>query len=171
MKKVILFSTALILFLSFNSIAQEKPAPASPAATASQTLNNGTKVTINYAQPGIKGRTIGNEIAPYGKLWRTGANAATQFEIDKDVKINGKTLAAGKYALFSIPGEKEWTIIFNKTWNQGGTSKYAEADDALRFTVKPEKAKEFTERMTFDIQKSGKVSLIWGNTNVNFTVK
>ncbi|RZM18573.1 MAG: DUF2911 domain-containing protein, partial [Pedobacter sp.] len=133
MKKVILFSTALILSLGLNVIAQDvkttapaaaKPAPASPPATASQTLSNGTQVTINYAQPAIKGRTIGNEIAPYGKLWRTGANAATQFEVNKAVKVNGKALAAGKYALFSIPGEQEWTIIINKTWNQGGTSKY-----------------------------------------------
>jgi hypothetical protein len=180
MKKAFLFSAALILSVSLNTIAQEevktkaevtKPAPASPPATVTETLKNGTKVTINYAQPAVKGRTIGKDIAPYGKVWRTGANGATQFEVDKEVKINGQTLAAGKYSLFTIPGEKEWTIILNKTWNQWGAYKYAETDDVLRFTVKPAKAKEFTERMTFNIEKSGKISLLWGDVDVNFTVK
>jgi len=179
MKKVFLFSAALILSLS--AMAQEevkatktevtKAAPASPPATVTETLKNGAKVTINYAQPAVKGRTIGKEIAPYGKVWRTGANAATQFEVDKEVKLNGQTLPAGKYSLFTIPGEKEWTIILNKTWDQWGAYKYADADDAVRFVVKPEKAKDFTERMTFKIEKSGKISLLWGDVDVNFTVK
>src|SRR5690606_24616948 len=131
----------------------------------------GTVVTINYAQPSVKGRTIGNEIAPYGKVWRTGANAATQFEVSKDVTINGKSLKAGKYALFTIPGTKEWTIIFNKTWDQWGAYKYDEKEDALRITVKAGKSKSFTEKMTFTIAKSGDVNLLWGDVQVGFKVK
>ncbi len=180
MKKAFLFSAALILSVSLHTIAQEevkaktevsKPAPASPPATVTETLKNGTTVTINYAQPAVKGRTIGKDIAPYGKVWRTGANAATQFEVNKEVKINGQTLPAGKYSLFTIPGEKEWTIILNKTWDQWGAYKHTEADDVLRFTVKPGKANEFTERLTFNIEKSGKVSLLWGDADVSITVK
>src|SRR5690606_18967504 len=129
-----------------NVNAQQKKPVLSPPATATETLKNGTVSTINYAQPAVNDRKIGDKIAPYGKVWRTGANAATQFEVSKDVKIHGSALPAGKYALFTIPGEKEWTIILNKTWDQWGAYKYDENQDALRFTVKAAKAKEFTER-------------------------
>ncbi len=172
MKKLFTLSTLCILFLGFTSNAQEtaKKAPASPPASTKETLTNGTIVSIDYAQPAVKGRTIGKEIAPFGKVWRTGANAATIFEVSRDVKINGKALPAGKYSMYTIPGEAEWVLIFNKTWKQPGTS-YTEADDALRVMVKPGKTKEFTERMTFAVAKNGKTSLMWGDTQVNFTVK
>ena len=118
----------------------------------------------------MKGRKIGTDIVPYGKIWRTGANEATIFEIDKDVKIEGQALPAGKYSLYTLPNEKEWTVIFNKSWNQWGT-KYSESDDQLRITVKPEKSESFQEKLTFDISKSGEVSLEWGDTEVEFEVK
>lgn len=169
MKKLLI--ALCLFFVAFNVNAQEKKPVLSPPATATETLNNGTVVTINYAQPAVKGRAIGQQIAPYGKVWRTGANAATQFEINEDVKINGSELPAGKYGLFTIPGEKEWTIIFNKTWKQWGSSKYDETQDALRITVKAAKAKEFTERLTFNIEKSGKTSFAWGDVLVGFTIK
>jgi hypothetical protein len=86
------------------------------------------------------------------------------------VKINGKTLPAGKYGLYSIPGEKEWIFIFNKTWKQWGTN-YTEADDALRVTVKTEKASKFIEKMTFKTEKDGGVELMWGNVEAEFKVK
>lgn len=120
--------------------------------------------------PGIKGRTIGKEIAPWGQVWRTGANEATVFEVSKNVTIAGKTLPKGKYSLYSIPGQKEFVIILNKTWNQSGTE-YDKKSDVLRFTAKTLKAPAFSERMTFKIAKTGVVSLIWGNYMVNFTVK
>jgi hypothetical protein len=127
-------------------------------------------ITIDYSQPSVKGREIGKDIAPYGKVWRTGANEATVFEVSKDVMVEGKALPAGKYGLYSIPGKEEWVIIFNKTWKQWGTN-YTEADDALRVNVKPGKAPAFTERMTFNVDKSGKVSLLWGNEEVDFSVQ
>ena len=111
-----------------------------------------------------------NVLAPAGKIWRTGANEATVFETSKDVTIEGKMLPAGKYSLYTIPGEKEWTIIFNKTWKQWGTV-YLDSEDALRVNVKPGKAAQFTEMLTFDISKNGKVSLMWGDTQVDFNVQ
>ena len=72
--------------------------------------------------------------------------------------------------MYTIPGEKEWIIIFNKTWNQWGTV-YKDTDDALRVTVKPMKSDKFVEMMTFDISKGGKVSLTWADTQVNLKVK
>lgn len=177
MKKGLSYITGLlILFVGLTVNAQTKPAVdkskrPSPPAKTSETLANGTMVSIDYSQPSLKGRIIGQNIANNGKLWRAGANEATVFEIDKDVKINGKTLAAGKYSLFAIPGEKEWTIIFNKTWEQWGEYNYKEADDALRIVAKHNQAKEATEKLTYKIEKSGEVDLLWGTTKVGFKVK
>jgi len=171
MKKLFVLTLIAGLFTTLTSSAQDdKSKRVSPPAIAKETLASGAVVTIDYSQPSVKGRKIGADIAPYGKVWRTGANEATVFETSKDVKVEGKALAAGKYGLYTIPGEKEWTIIFNKTWKQWGTD-YTEADDALRVAVKPGKAASATEKMTFKIEKSGKVSLLWGNVVVPFTVK
>lgn len=169
MKKITFLSLASFLFLGACGQADKSQRP-SPPAKASETLTNGTTVSIDYSQPAVKGRAIGVEIAPYGQVWRTGANEATVFEISKDVKIEGQSLPAGKYGLYSIPGENEWVIIFNKIWDQWGT-RYNESDDALRVRVTPEKTTEFTERMTFVVNKSGRVSLLWGNTRVGFNVE
>ena len=165
--KPILFSLAVLFVLGCT--AQQ---PASPPASVKQKLKNGATVLIDYSQPGVKGRTIGKDLEPLpGKVWRTGANKATVFAVDKDVEIDGKKLAAGKYGLFTINNGDEWTIIFNKTWDQWGAFDYKEADDALRIKAKGQKAKDFSERMTFKVSDEGKVSLLWGEKQVDFKVK
>lgn len=170
MKKVLLLSA--IALITFGVKAQDdKSKRPSPPAKVTETTSSGAVITIDYSQPAVKGREIGKEIAPYGKVWRTGANEATTFEVSKDVKVEGKALPAGKYGLFTIPNKEEWVVIFNKTPQQWGAYKYAEADDVLRVKVKPTKAPQFTERMTFNVDKSGKVSLLWGNEEVDFTVQ
>lgn len=171
MNKILMFSLiTTTLFTSLKSFAQDdKSKRPSPPAKVSATTSGGNTITIDYSQPAVKGRTVGKDIAPYGEVWRTGANEATVFEISKDAKINGKSLPAGKYGLYSIPGEKNWTIIFNKTWDQWGT-KYTEGDDALRVVVQTGKAPAATEKMTFDVSKDGKVTLLWGDKSVSFTV-
>ena len=105
-----------------------------------------------------------------GKVWRTGANEATVFEVSKPVKVEGKELPAGKYALFTIAGDNEWTIIFNKKSDQWGAYDYKEADDALRVKVKPGKAEQFAEKLTFNVNKDGTVTLLWGDRKVGFKV-
>lgn len=152
------------------SAQQDKSKRPSPPAIVKQTLNSGVAVTIDYSQPSVKGRTIGKEIAPFGKVWRTGANEPTTFEVSKAVKVDGKALPAGKYGMYSIPGEKEWVIIFGKK-PELSADKHVEADDALRIKVKPTKSAAFTEKMTFTVDKGGKVALTWGNIQVPFTVK
>ncbi len=172
MKKILMFSLIVAtLFICLKSFAQEdKSKRPSPPAKVSETTSNGNTISIDYSQPSVKGRTIGKEIAPFDKVWRTGANEATLFEISKAAKINGKyPLAAGKYGLYSIPGEKNWTIIFNKTWKQWGTE-YNEGDDALRVVTETGKAPSATEKMTFNISKDGKITLLWGIYSVSFTV-
>ena len=90
-----------------------------PQATVEGKIGAAT-VKIVYCQPSARGRKIMGGLVPYGEVWRTGANDATTIEFDKPVKIEGKDLAAGKYSLFSIPGENEWTIIINKDAKQMG---------------------------------------------------
>ena len=169
--KSILF--AFLTFITLTACSQEdKSKRPSPPALAKEKLESGVTVSIDYSQPAVKGRTIGKDLEPMeGKVWRTGANEATVFEVDKDVKIEGKTLPAGKYGLFTIMNGNEWTIIFSKTWKQWGAFDYKEADDALRVKVKAEKAKKFAERMSFSVEKDGDVVLTWGDKEVEFKVK
>lgn len=168
MKKILTTGvTVFALCLSFAGVAQ-KP---SPPATVTQKVD-GVTITINYSQPSVKGRTIGVDLEPMdGKVWRTGANEATTFEVDKDVKVEGKELPAGKYSFFTLVNGKEWTLIFNKTWKQWGAFSYKEADDALRVNVKAEKAEPFAEKMTFTVSDKGKIALSWGDKLVEFKVK
>jgi len=170
MKKILLLTLIVGFITNLNvSAQQDKSKRVSPPAIVSQTLGSGAEISIDYSRPSIKGRSM-DVLAPAGKVWRTGANEATVFETSKDVKIEGQKLPAGKYSIYSIPGEKEWTLIFNKTWKQWGTV-YKESEDALRINVKPGKSKQFAEMMTFEIAKNGKVSLMWGDTQIDFKVQ
>ena len=169
--KQLLFSA--VLFLSLVASGQEdKSKRPSPPATAKETIKSGAIISIDYSQPSVKGRTIGKDLEPMeGKVWRSGANEATVFEVNKDVKVEGKALPAGKYGLFTIMNGDEWTIIFSKTWKQWGAFSYKDADDALRVKVKGGKTKAFAEKLTYAVSKDGKVSLMWGDKQVDFTVK
>lgn len=170
MKSVLLLAVN-ITFMLFACAQEDKSKRPSPPAQAKETLASGAVVTIDYSQPSVKGRTIGKDLEPMpGKVWRTGANEATTFEVSKDVKVEGKDLPAGKYSLFTIANEGEWTIIFNKTAKQWGAYDYKEADDALRVTVKPGKSPQFAEKMSFNVDKNGTVTLLWGDTRVDFKV-
>ena len=174
MKKIVSLAVLLtgLLISTTNAKAQEdKSKRPSPSAIITQVINSGAEISINYSQPSVKGRTIGKDLEPKdGQVWRTGANEATVFETSKALKINGKELPAGKYALFTISGKDSWTVIFNKTWNQWGAYDYKQADDILRTTAQPKKATAFAEKMTFTVDKSGLVTLLWGDNSVSFTV-
>lgn len=129
-----------------------------------------TKLQIKYGSPAVKGRQVWGELVPYGKVWRTGANEATTFEVDKSITINGEALAAGKYGLFTIPGETEWTVIFNSVWDQWGAYDYDEAKDALRVTVAASEAADLQERLEFKINEGGEVVIAWEKVQIPFTV-
>jgi len=168
--KQILFSVCLLTTIVASAQGDKSKRP-SPPALAKETLNNGTTVSIDYSQPAVKGRTIGKDLEPMpGQVWRTGANEATVFEVDKDIRIGDQLLPAGKYGLFTIMNGDDWTIIFNKTWKQWGAFSYKEGDDAIRITVKSGKAPQFSERMTFQVAKDGKITLLWGDIAVSFIV-
>lgn len=144
----------------------------SPVAVVSGTTASGTSIQIRYNQPSVNGRSIGKDLEPMpGKVWRTGADSATAFEISKDVKVEGQPLAAGRYALFTMATGDDWTIIFNKNVKQWGAFSYKQADDALRVKVTAGKAASFAEKFTITVSKDGKVTLLWGGNDVAFKVE
>lgn len=150
--------------LSLSALAQ-KP---SPPMTAEGTVD-GVKIKINYSAPSAKGRKMIGGKEPFGSVWRTGANEATVFEIDKAAKLEGQALAAGKYEMFTIPGETEWVIIIQKYGKQWGAYDYKESNDVLRVKVKSGKPDAFVE--TFNIAVGADaVTLKWENTLVSFKV-
>ncbi len=165
---IIAFIAAVASAESFGQ--DDKASRPSPPAEASKKTPNAT-ITINYSQPSVKGRELWGKLVPYGQVWRAGANEATTFQVDKDVKVEGQPLAAGKYGLFAIPNADEWTIIFNKVPNQWGAFKYDEKQDALRVKVKPKKSAAFNEKLVYKVENNGKVSLDWENVDVSFNVK
>ena len=163
---------SLLLFFTLGSCAQaDKSKRPSPPALVTQKIGDLT-ISIDYSQPSVKGRVIGTDLEPKpGQVWRTGANEATVFEVDRDVKVNGNALPKGKYGLFTLVDGNDWIFIFNKTWKQWGAFDYKEADDALRIKVKGGKADPFAEKMNFSINEKGKVTLVWGDKKVDFLVK
>jgi len=156
------------LLVSVSLHAQDTKARTSPPAKVTGTVA-GSSITIDYSQPSVKGRKIWGGLVPYNEVWRTGANEATTFETSKDVKIEGMLLPAGKYALFTIPGETEWTIIFNKTWDQWGAYNYDKKADKLRVKVKPSKSATLTEQLTFTIE-GDKAVMKWEYVEVGFKI-
>jgi len=155
--------TTLVLCTLFAAaaFAQEAKKPLSPPAKAETTVN-GKKITVDYSAPSMRGRKIMGELVPYGKVWRTGANAATTLTTEADLMIGSLHVPAGKYTLFTIPGEKEWTLIVNKQTGQWGT-RYDESQDLgrVKLTVAP-KLKDPVE--TFTIGVGDTLSFSWENT-------
>jgi hypothetical protein len=173
MKKII-FSILTIIGLSAQ--AQIKMPAASTTQTLSQDFGLG-KIEIVYSRPGLKGRAAfgnGSLLAPIGQVWRTGANGATKVTFSDPVTIGGKTLAAGAYGLFTIPGEKEWTIIFNTNSNGWGSFSYKESEDVVRLQVKSENTSNSTETFTINVDninpENATISLKWANTLVQIPV-
>lgn len=177
--KTLFKAKALTLFVcaflvSSVALAQDtaKPIP-SPRDSVSGVIK-GANIKIWYGAPSVRGRKIFGGLEPYGKIWRAGANMMTTFTTDKDIKVEGQTLPAGKYSLFATPGETEWKIIFNSVNNIWGIKRDGSANDdpskdVLVVTVKAKKL-DFTERMVYKIDKKG-FSLVWENTEVPVKVK
>ncbi len=147
---------------------------ASPTAKLSQRIGL-TDVTVEYSRPSMKGRKIFGELVPYGEVWRTGANAATLITISTPARFEGKEVPAGTYALYSIPGKTEWTIILSGNTKLWGAVGYNEAEDIVRFNVKPGKTSQKYETMEInfvDMTDTGaSLSIKWENSRVNFRIE
>ena len=168
MKKVFLSLLLPALFLICITVnAQDGPAP-SPLSKVTQMAGT-TEITIEYSRPSLKGRTIFPDLHKYGEIWRTGANAATKITFNKDVKVEGKSLSAGSYAILTKPGATTWEVMFypyeESRWNT-----YSSKDPAASVTVNSQQIDCEVESFMIDINElrddSAVLGFIWGSTYV-----
>lgn len=168
---------ALTVALALPAVAQERandePRP-SPNATVGQTVGM-TVLHVDYGRPSARGRQIfGSEaddaLVPDGAVWRTGANEATAITLSGDVLVEGDTLEAGTYSLFTLPTEGDWTVIFNRVAEQWGAFRYDASQDALRVTVSPDREAAMQEQFEIRFEEvtatSATMSLLWDETRV-----
>lgn len=151
----------LSIGLSTSAFSQDKSNRASPPMSSETTIGEAS-ISVHYSSPAMKGRTIWGDLVPNGKIWRAGANEATTFETNKDIILAGKKLSAGKYSLFLLPSESEWTFVFNTVSDQWGSYQYDEAKDALRVSISPTGADKKAERLSISVDESG-LTLHWAN--------
>jgi len=164
---------AAALIANASSAAELQLPRPSQKAQVMQTVGL-TDVTITYSRPGVKGRVIWGGLVPYDKVWRTGANEATDITFSTDVKVNGQPLPAGTYSLHTIPTQGDWTVIFNKQADQWGSYSYDEKEDALRIQVKAQ-PHAFNEWMEFSFPDiavdKATVALDWEKLRVAFEIQ
>lgn len=163
---------ALITCFNINTKAQTQP-PRIPEASSTQTIIQDFglgKITLTYSRPNVKDRKIFGGIQPFGDVWRTGANWATTITFSEEVIVEGNKVPAGTYSLFTIPGEKEWTVILNKTVRQWGAYDYKKEDDLLRVKVPmiplKEKRETFTVAFANVTTKNADLYLLWDYTAI-----
>ncbi len=164
----IFLSLSCGLLFASAAFADDAPKLEFPSASPSCTLKQRvglTDIEIAYSRPGVKDREVFGGMLPYGKVWRTGANAATKLVFSTPVKLNGNDIAAGTYALMTIPDKDEWTIIINKGSEQWGSYKYDEKSDVVRFKAKPVKLAKAVETFTIEFNdirdESSNLNLTW----------
>jgi hypothetical protein len=147
---------------------------ASPSCTLKQRVGL-TDIEVDYSRPGVKGREIFGGIVPYGKVWRTGANQATKIIFSTPVKLNGTDIPAGTYALMTIPGKDEWTIIINKGSDQWGAYKYDEKSDVARIKATPVTMSWAIDNFTIEFNPiqdtTASLNLVWDKTKVPIKVE
>jgi hypothetical protein len=171
-----LLSVSALAFAVVSATAAEPakvefPRP-SPTATLTQRVGV-TDIAVTYSRPGMKGRRIFGDaeaLVPYGQVWRTGANEATKITFSTPVKLGGADVAAGSYALFTIPDANEWTIILNRAVGDWGAYRYDTKNDVVRVKAAATKLTEPVETFTIDVNDirndSATLDLIWATTRV-----
>ncbi len=173
MKKLFyaIIATALINF-GTNAQAVKTPAP-----STTQTIKQDfalSSIEIIYSRPNMKGRTVFGDLAPFGKLWRTGANAATRITFGEDVKVGGVAVKAGTYVLYTIPNKDEWEVILNKGINNWGIDGYKADEDVAKFKVKPMALPMNIETFTMQIANvmpaSADIQVMWEKTAIAIPV-
>jgi hypothetical protein len=170
MRTLIVLATSCLLL--GTAVAQEKRV--SPHEKTSISLN-GKTITIEYGRPSLKGRkAVGGSLAPYGKVWRTGADEATTLNTTGDLAIGSLTVPAGTYALFTIPGESKWTLIVSKKAKQWGAFDYKESEDLGRVDMTPRKLSSPVEQFTIALEQAGgnkaTLKMSWENTEVSVPI-
>ena len=173
MHKLAYYSLVASISMPLASQASSIFPQLSPSANVSQTIGT-TTVDIQYHRPAVRGRQIFGGLVPYGQVWRTGANEATTIHFSDPVQVNGQKIAAGTYAVFSIPNQDHWTVILNRRARQQGAWEYDPREDVLRLDVKP-KAVPHTEWLTYEIYPASGatayVDLYWEKVRVSLLVE
>lgn len=173
----ILWNTFLLFVgLSILSplMAQVNTPRPSPVAEFETTIGL-TEIEVEYSQPGVKGRNIFGDLVNFGEIWRTGANASTKIEFSKDVQFGGMDVPAGTYALYTIPGMSEWTVILHKNTDHWGVADYDASEDLGRIRVQPQKLNDLVETMTINVShfdtESANLNLLWEKTKISIPIK
>src|SRR5271157_1155314 len=152
--------------------AQDKSKRPSPPASASVDLG-GAKITIDYSSPRLKGRHVGGEIAPFGQVWRVGANEATTFVSTADTTVGGTTVPAGSYTIFAIPTKDKWTLIISKKTGEWGTNYAGPSEDIARVDMKVSTLPSSVENFTISFDKTangGTLNLDWETTRASVAI-
>lgn len=170
----LIYLTFLMLIGLVNVQAQQARVRQSPKLTTVGKIGN-VNILMSYGSPSVKNRKIWGELVPFGKIWRAGANEATQIETDADLMVEGKKLSAGKYSIYMIPNENEWQIIFNSQVGQWGIERSGETtrnpiNDVLVVTVKPKILDAILESLIYTISESG-ISLKWEALEIPIKIK
>jgi len=163
----------LFTFLCSAAFAQLKTPAASPSVTMVQDMGI-SKVTLTYSRPGIKGRKVFGDLVPFGKVWRTGANASTTLEFSEPIKFAGNEVPAGKYAIYTVPNKDSWKIMVSKALGWGAGN-YDESMNVASFEVKPETTDLTYETFTIDFSdfttSGAHFNIYWENTKVSFALE
>lgn len=170
------FCSALlaILLVLFNEVQAQEPVKARPSPLEVVTMKwEDTYVKITYSRPHTRNRAIFGELVPYGKVWRTGANEATELTTTADIKLAGNEVPAGTYSVFTIPQEDKWTIILNSDLGQWGAYRYDEEKDVVRFDVPTKQLPNTYEPFTIEFEQTAKdvvLKMMWEQTGVEIPV-
>lgn len=170
------FWLAILSVLSFYSLTAQDALPSRPSPTAITAARyKDTYVKITYCQPHKRGREVFGKLVPYGEVWRTGANEATEITLTRDIFINGTLLAAGTYSIFTIPGAEKWTIIINKDVGLWGAYNYNIKQDVLRFDIPViQLGNEAFEAFTIQFDQRNNVAdllLLWDKTKISIPIQ
>jgi len=156
---------ALFVAITFMAYAQKSPRKQAEGAI------DGVKVAVDYSSPSVKGRKVWGGLEAYGKVWRAGADTNTTVSFDKEVKVGGKTLPAGKYGFFIIPNEEgNWVVIFNKRNEDWGAYSYDEKQDAARVEVAPTFVDENQETLMYAIGEKS-VDFAWEKARLSIPIE
>lgn len=156
--------------------AEDSTAPKSLSPhTSAMAMINGAHIHVDYSAPSVRDRVIFGGLVGYNTVWQAGAHKATWIETDKDLLIDGKTLKAGKYGFFVVPGKEQWQVMFNSRWDQHGKDEYDEAENMLTLEVTPEELIESQETLTYEVNEldnnNGELVLTWEKVKINVPFK
>jgi hypothetical protein len=168
--RLYLLPLLVVVVFAGCATAQTSKAPSSPRLSS-----KGMASTIEFGQPSKRGRVVFGELVKYGEVWRTGANQCTEITFKKDALINGQKVGAGSYALFTIPNEKEWTVIINSEVGQWGAFNYNEEKDVLRVNAAAEPTQQVIEKFTCAFRKGKnkqeELVISWDQTQVRVPIQ